>query len=420
MFDSLSERLGNSLRDLRGKGRLSDADIDATAREIRIALLEADVALPVVRGVHREDQGARQGRRGLRCAEPRPAGRQDRQRGARRRSSAARPGAWTWPRSRRRSSCWRVCRAPARRRWPASWRHWLKGQGHTPLLVACDLQRPNAVNQLQIVGERAGVPTFAPHPGATGAGELPEGPGDPVGVARDGIAHARSKQYDVVIVDTAGRLGVDAELMQQASDIRDAVTAGRGLFVVDAMIGQDAVATAEAFRDGVGFTGVVLTKLDGDARGGAALSRPRGHRRSRSCSPPTARSSTDFDVFHPDRMASRILGHGRPAHPDRAGRAGLRRGAGGRRPRPRSAPASCRWRTSSSRCWRSARWVRSATSSACCPAPTGPDEGRAGPGRRQADGQAAGHHPRHDAGRAGRPEDHQRRPGGCASPTAPA
>ncbi len=104
---------------------------------------------------------------------------------------------------------------------------WLAGQGHTPLLVACDLQRPNAVNQLQIVGERAGVPTFAPHPGATDAGELPEGPGDPVGVAREGIAFARSKQYDVVVVDTAGRLGVDQELMQQASDIRDAVSRTR-------------------------------------------------------------------------------------------------------------------------------------------------------------------------------------------------
>ena len=149
---------------------------------------------------------------------------------------------------------------------------WLKGQGHTPLLVACDLQRPNAVTQLQIVGERAGVPTFAPEPG--------NGVGDPVDVARRGVAHAREKQYDIVIVDTAGRLGVDEELMRQAADIRDAVQPDETLFVVDAMIGQDAVATAEAFRDGVGFTGVVLTKLDGDARGGAALSRARGHRRA--------------------------------------------------------------------------------------------------------------------------------------------
>jgi signal recognition particle subunit SRP54 len=186
---------------------------------------------------------------------------------------------------------------------------WLKGQGHTPLLVACDLQRPNAVTQLQIVGERAGVPTFAPHPGASGAGDRAETAGDPVDVARRGVAHAVEKHYDIVIVDTAGRLGVDAELMQQASDIRDAVQPDETLFVVDAMIGQDAVATAEAFRDGVGFTGVVLTKLDGDARGGAALS-VRQVTGEPIMFASNGEKLEDFDVFHPDRMASRILGMG--------------------------------------------------------------------------------------------------------------
>ena len=142
---------------------------------------------------------------------------------------------------------------------------WLKGQGHSPLLVAADLQRPNAVNQLQIVGQRAGVHVFAPEPG--------NGVGDPDRrCARDSIAEAERRLYDVVIVDTAGRLGIDAELMQQAADIRDAVHPDEVLFVVDAMIGQDAVNTANAFAEGVGFDGVVLTKLDGDARGGAALS----------------------------------------------------------------------------------------------------------------------------------------------------
>ncbi len=178
---------------------------------------------------------------------------------------------------------------------------WLKDQGHSPLLVAADLQRPNAVTQLQVVGERAGVHVFAPEPG--------NGTGDPVQVARHSILQAMSKLYDVVIVDTAGRLGVDAELMQQAADIRDAVSPTEILFVVDAMIGQDAVNTARAFADGVGFDGVVLSKLDGDARGGAALSI------ARVTGKPIMFASNgeglgDFDAFHPDRMASRILGMG--------------------------------------------------------------------------------------------------------------
>jgi signal recognition particle subunit SRP54 len=178
---------------------------------------------------------------------------------------------------------------------------WLREQGHTPLLVACDLQRPNAVNQLQVVGERAGVPTFAPEPG--------NGVGDPVKVARDSIDFARRAQHDMVIVDTAGRLGIDAEMMQQAADIRSAVDPQEVLFVVDAMVGQDAVNTAEAFRDGVGFTGVVLTKLDGDARGGAALS-VREVTGQPIMFASNGEKLEDFDVFHPDRMASRILGMG--------------------------------------------------------------------------------------------------------------
>jgi signal recognition particle subunit SRP54 len=186
----------------------------------------------------------------------------------------------------------------------------LRGQGHTPLLIAADLQRPNAVTQLQVVGERAGVPVFAPHPGAQGDAGADSGTaGDPVAVAREGIATARTRQHDVVIVDTAGRLGVDAELMRQAADIRDAVDPDEILFVIDAMIGQDAVATAQAFAAGVGFTGVVLTKLDGDARGGAALSVA-----SVTGSPimfaSTGEKLTEFEAFHPDRMASRILDMG--------------------------------------------------------------------------------------------------------------
>jgi signal recognition particle subunit SRP54 len=169
------------------------------------------------------------------------------------------------------------------------------------LLVAADLQRPNAVGQLQIVAEQAGVASYAPEPG--------NGVGDPVQVARDSIDFARRAQHDMVVIDTAGRLGVDADMMAQAEAIRDAVDPQEILFVVDAMVGQDAVNTAAAFRDGVGFSGVVLTKLDGDARGGAALS-VRYVTGQPIMFASNGEKLTDFDVFHPDRMASRILGMG--------------------------------------------------------------------------------------------------------------
>ena len=208
--------------------------------------------------------------------------------------------------------------------------HWLKDQGHTPLLVACDLQRPNAVDQLTVVASGPGCRCSLPHPGVSASGALatPQaGPGDPVAVAAQGVAYAVEKQYDVVIVDTAGRLGVDTEMMRQAADIRDAVHPDEILFVLDAMIGQDAVTTAQAFAEGVGFTGVVLSKLDGDARGGAALSVVGGDgqagdvrvhggeaRRVRAVPP------------RPHGVADPR--HGRRAHPDRAGPARVRRGPG--------------------------------------------------------------------------------------------
>jgi signal recognition particle subunit SRP54 len=297
LFATLSDRLADTFKNLRGKGRLSEADIDATAREIRVALLEADVALPVVKefvaavktrasaeDVNRALNPAQQvikivhdelvtilggETRRLRFAKHPPtvimlAGLQ----GAGKTTLAAKLALW------------------------------LKEQGNAPLLVAADLQRPNAVTQLQVNGERAGVKVFAPEPG--------NGVGDPVAVARAGVEEARRTLHDIVIIDTAGRLGVDTEMMQQAADIRDAVSPDEVLFIVDAMIGQDAVNTAQAFLDGVGFDGVVLTKLDGDARGGAALSvasitgRPIMFASS-------GEKLEDFDLFHPDRMASRIL-----------------------------------------------------------------------------------------------------------------
>ncbi|MGB8389454.1 signal recognition particle protein [Mycobacterium sp.] len=304
MFESLSDRLTGALQGLRGKGRLTDADIEATTREIRLALLEADVSLPVVRAF---------------------VGRiKDRARGAEV-SGALNPaqqvvkivneelvgilGGQTRQLVFAKTPPTVVMLAglqgSGKTTLAGKLAAWLRGQGHTPLLVACDLQRPAAVNQLQVVGQRAGVSVFAPHPGAS-----PEsGPGDPVAVASAGLAEARAKHFDVVIVDTAGRLGIDDEMMAQAAAIRAAVNPDEVLFVLDAMIGQDAVTTAEAFREGVGFTGVVLTKLDGDARGGAALS-VREVTGVPILFASTGEKLEDFDVFHPDRMAGRILGMG--------------------------------------------------------------------------------------------------------------
>ncbi|MCV7409073.1 signal recognition particle [Mycobacterium florentinum] len=304
MFESLSDRLTGALQGLRGKGRLTDADIDATTREIRLALLEADVSLPVVRAfVGRIKERAR-GAEVSGALNPAQQvvkivneeligilGGQTRQL-----AFAKTPPTVIMLAGLQGSGKTTLAGKLAA---------WLRGQGHTPLLVACDLQRPAAVNQLVVTGQRAGVPVFAPHPG-----ESPEsGPGDPVAVASAGLAEARAKHHDVVIVDTAGRLGIDDELMSQAAAIRDAVDPDEVIFVLDAMIGQDAVTTAEAFREGVGFTGVVLTKLDGDARGGAALS-VREVTGVPILFASTGEKLEDFDVFHPDRMASRILGMG--------------------------------------------------------------------------------------------------------------
>jgi signal recognition particle subunit SRP54 len=311
VFDTLSDRLSQVFTNLRGKGRLSDADIDATAREIRIALLEADVALPVVRQFIAALKQRARGEDVSRALNPAQQvikivneelvailGGE-----TRRLQFAKTPPTVIMLAGLQGSGKTTLAGKLAR---------WLREQGHTPLLVAADLQRPNAVTQLQVVGERAGVAVYAPQPGNVGDGSSrpPDGQsGNPVAVARNSVEFARRAQHDMVIVDTAGRLGIDAEMMQQAADIRDVIQPDEVLFVVDAMVGQDAVNTAEAFRDGVGFSGVVLTKLDGDARGGAALS-VRYVTGQPIMFASNGEKLEDFDVFHPDRMASRILGMG--------------------------------------------------------------------------------------------------------------
>ncbi|MDR0989755.1 MAG: signal recognition particle protein [Propionibacteriaceae bacterium] len=300
MFDSLQDRLTQAFRSLRGKGRLSDQDIDQTLKEIRIALLEADVNVDVVKGfvaavreqakaaelsqalnpgqqivkiVHNELIDILGGQtRPLQFAKKPPtvimlAGLQ----GSGKTTLAGKLGLW------------------------------LRGQGHSPLLVAADLQRPNAVTQLKVVGQQAGVAVFAPQPG--------NGVGDPIEVARSSLDVAEHHLHDVVVVDTAGRLGVDDEMLRQAAQIKQAVSPTETLFVVDAMIGQDAVTTAQSFQDKVGFDGVVLTKLDGDARGGAALSVAKVTGRPIMFAS-NGEKLEDFDQFHPERMAGRILDMG--------------------------------------------------------------------------------------------------------------
>ncbi|MDY6050128.1 MAG: signal recognition particle protein [Corynebacterium sp.] len=311
MFESLSDRLTGALAGLRGKGKLSEADINATAREIRLALLEADVSLPVVREFIKSIKERALGADVSKALNPAQQvvkivneelvgilGGEER-----RISFAKNPPTVIMLAG---------LQGAGKTTLAGKLAHYLINQGHTPLLVAADLQRPGAVQQLQIVGERAEVPTFAPDPGTTlGSNdhEMGTSHGDPVQVARDGVAEAQRQQRDVVIIDTAGRLGIDEELMTQARNIRDAVNPDEVLFVIDAMIGQDAVKTAEAFRDGVDFTGVVLTKLDGDARGGAALS-IREVTGKPIMFASTGEKLADFDVFYPERMASRILGMG--------------------------------------------------------------------------------------------------------------
>jgi len=309
VFESLSDRLNGALQGLRSKGRLTDADIDATAREIRLALLEADVSLPVVRefiGRIKERAKGAEVSGALNPAQQVVKIVNEELIGILGGQTRTLAFAKTPPTVIMLAGL----QGAGKTTLAGKLATWLREQGHTPLLVACDLQRPGAVNQLQVVGERAGVAVFAPHPGTSAeAHEAQISVGDPVAVAAAGLAEAKTKHFDVVVVDTAGRLGIDEEMMAQAAAIRDAVQPDEVLFVLDAMVGQDAVTTADAFREGVGFTGVVLTKLDGDARGGAALS-VREVTGAPILFASTGEKLADFDVFHPDRMASRILGMG--------------------------------------------------------------------------------------------------------------
>ena len=300
MFGNLSDRLTQSFRSLRSRGVLTESDVDHAISDIRRALIDADVALPVVRQFTTQVREKAYGAARSKALNP---GQQvvsivheelvEILGGATRELTFAESGPTVFMLA--------GLQGAGKTTLAGKLGKWLREEGKTVLLVASDLQRPNAVQQLQVVGERAGVKVWAPEPG--------NGVGDPVEVARSGVEFARQSGINVVIVDTAGRLGVDQEMMEQAIAIRDAVNPHEIMFVLDAMVGQDAVSTSTAFRDGVGFTGVVLSKLDGDARGGAALS-VRGVTGAPILFASTGEGLDDFERFHADRMAGRILDMG--------------------------------------------------------------------------------------------------------------
>lgn len=296
-FSSLSERLTETFKSLRQKGKLSPADVDSTVRDIRRALLESDVALQVVKSFTqkvRERALSDDVNKALNPAQQVVSIVNE--------ELVAILGGATRTLSFAKTPPTVIMLAglqgSGKTTLAGKLAKWLRDQGHTPVLVACDLQRPGAVTQLGVMAEQAGVALFAPEPG--------DGVGDPVKVAAAGVSFAKEKNHDIVIIDTAGRLGVDADMMDQAAKIRKATNPDDVLFVIDSMIGQDAVQTAQAFLEGVDFTGVVLTKLDGDAKGGAALS-VSGVTGRPIVFASTGEKLDDFEVFHPDRMASRIL-----------------------------------------------------------------------------------------------------------------
>ena len=297
MFDALGERLEAIFANLRRGGRLTDEQVNATLREIRLALLEADVNFKVVKAfvarireravgteVHEALNPAQQVIKIVHEELIEILGGMSAPLDLGSRSPAAIMLAGLQG-SGKTTAAGKLATL-------------LRKQGRQPLLVACDLQRPAAVQQLRVLAERADVPVYAPVES-----------GDPIAVARQSMDEARRLGASVVIVDTAGRMNIDDVLMQQAADIKAAVDPAETLFVIDAMIGQEAVTVGKAFQKAVDFTGVVLAKLDGDARGGAALSVAEVTGRPIKFAS-VGESLDDFEAFHPDRMAGRILGMG--------------------------------------------------------------------------------------------------------------
>jgi signal recognition particle subunit SRP54 len=295
MFDSLSSRLEGVIKKIRGKGRLTDDDVDEVLKEIRTALLEADVNVGVVRNVTARIREQAVGAQLSQALDP---GQQVIKIVSNELTAmlggetlkityASRPPTVVLMAG---------LQGSGKTTNSAKLARWFKSQGRQPLMVGADLQRPAAVEQLRTLGRQIDVPVFSE-------------PGDPVSTAKRGLEEARRLGRDVLIVDTAGRLSIDSEMMEQVRQISKAVQPDYTFLVIDAMTGQDAVSVAEAFHATLAIDGVIMSKLDGDARGGAALSVKEVIGR------PIAFASTgeklnEFEQFHPDRMAGRILGMG--------------------------------------------------------------------------------------------------------------
>lgn len=297
-FESLSDKLQNVFKNLRGKGRLSEADVKAALKEVKMALLEADVSFKVVKQFISSVQERAIGQDVLNSLTP---GQMVikivheeliRLMGSETTEIALQPG------SEITVIMMAGLQGAGKTTTTAKIAGKLKSKGRNPLLVACDVYRPAAVKQLQINGEKQGIPVFS-------MGEHQ----DPVDIAKAAMEHAQKNSYNVVILDTAGRLHVDEDMMEELERIKEAVEVHQTLLIVDAMTGQDAVNVAESFQNKIGIDGVVLTKLDGDTRGGAALSI-----KAVTGKPilyiGMGEKLSDLEQFYPDRMASRILGMG--------------------------------------------------------------------------------------------------------------
>lgn len=296
MFENLSDKLNKAVKTLKGQGRISDINIASTIKEVRRALMDADVNYKVAKDVTDRVREKAIDRKVMIAVEPGQLFVKIIQE-----ELTDLMGGQAQSVNLKGSPAIVLIaglQGSGKTTFSGKFANYLKKQGRQILLVACDIYRPAAITQLQVLGEQIGVDVYAE----------PESK-DAVSIARNAIAHAKSKGKNIVIIDTAGRLAVDEVMMQEVENIKKAVTPSEILFVVDSMTGQDAVNTAKTFNERLDFDGVVLTKLDGDARGGAALSiKTVVNKPIKFIS--TGEKMEALDVFYPERMASRILGMG--------------------------------------------------------------------------------------------------------------
>ena len=295
-FEGLSDKLGAAFKKLRGKGKLSEADVKEAMREVRLALLEADVNYKVAKDFTAKVVETAVGEKVMESLTPA----QMVIKIVNDQLTQLMGGEAAGLANANRPPCViLMCglQGSGKTTHSAKLAKLLKSKGHRPLLVACDIYRPAAIDQLCVVGEKAGVPVFK------------MGTENPVRIASEAVKHAKDHGNDYVILDTAGRLHIDEQLMDELKNIKGTLQPAEILLVVDAMTGQDAVNVASAFDEALGITGVILTKLDGDTRGGAALS-VRAVTGKPIKFAGMGEKLEDLEVFHPSRMASRILGMG--------------------------------------------------------------------------------------------------------------